>query len=294
MKGQVRIDAVASGTRVAFSHDAACPDIAPTVCADPDLDIPLHIHQQDIVLSRFSPTVSIGLGGQLQAQITVPFDAKFLGIEYVNVDGSPYDPPYGDTHHRNEILKGLGDAEVGIGFFTGLDNGLLMGASLGSSVPLGRTEENPFALADQDKKHQHMQMGTGTFVPSATAVLIWAQPRWGAYGFGNFRVPFYENNKGYTPPIRASGGLGPSFRPIKAVQVLALAEGIFEGAEHWAEWESQNKGRITAVAGLTAIWSVREDTVLQAQARTTAWQRDLGKEQIRQGLVVTLGGSQTF
>ncbi len=90
------------------------------------------------------------------------------------------------------------------------------------------------------------------------------------------------------------GGLGPSFRPIKALQLLALVEGIYEGAEQWAQWESQNQGRITAVAGFTAIWSLREDTVLQAQARTTAWQRDLGKELIRQGLIVTLGGSQTF
>jgi len=217
-----------------------------------------------------------------------------LGIEYVAVDGSPYEPPYGDTHHRNETLKGLGDAEVGLGFFTALDNGLLLGASLGSSVPLGRTEENPFALADRDQVHQHTQMGTGTFVPSGAAVLIWAQPRWGAYGFGNFRLPFYENNKGYTSPIQAAGGLGPSFRPVKTLQLLALVEGIYEGPEQWANWESQNLGRITAVTGLTAIWSVREDTVLQAQARTTAWQRDLGKEQIRQGLVVTLSGSQTF
>jgi|ETNmetMinimDraft_15_1059895.scaffolds.fasta_scaffold212435_2 hypothetical protein len=62
MKGQVRIDGVVSGTRVAFSHDAECPEIAPAACADPDLDIPPHIHKQEIVLSRFAPTVSVGLG----------------------------------------------------------------------------------------------------------------------------------------------------------------------------------------------------------------------------------------
>ena len=294
MKGQVRIDVVASGTRVAFSHDAECPEIAPTACADPSLDIPLHVHQQDIVLSRFSPTVTVGLGAQLQAHVSVPQDARFLGIEYLTIDGSPYDPPYGDIHHRNETLKGLGDAEIGLGYFTALENGLLLGATLGSSLPLGKTEENPYALAANNETHQHMQMGTGTFVPTATAVFIWAQPRWGGYGFGDLRLPLYENPKGYTSPARVDGGLGPSFRPTKTLQLLALVEGIYEGPEHWAEWESQNQGRITAVAGMTAIWSVRDDTVLQAQARTTTWQRDLGKEQVRQGLVVTLGASKTF
>jgi len=292
MKGQVRIDVVASGTRVEFEHDAACPEIAPTLCDEQE--IPLHVHRQDMTLTRIQPSVTVGLGGQLQAQFSLPVDTKLLGIEYLTTDGESYEPPYGNTHHRNETLTGLGDGEIGLGYYTALESGLLLGGTLGTSLPFGRTEENPYALADQDLKHQHVQMGSGTFVPSATAVVIWAQPRWGAFGFSNVRLPIYENPKGYTPPLQVDGGLGPSFRPTKALQLLALAEGIYEGAEQWADWDSLNQGRVTAIAGLSAIWSLGEDTVLQAQGRTTIWQRDLGKEQVRQGLVLTLGGSQTF
>ena len=118
--------------------------------------------------------------------------------------------------------------------------------------------------------------------------------RWGGYGFANGRLSLYGNNKGYTPPSSATLGLGPSFRPSSSTQLLLMMEGIAEGPEEWADWDSDNDGRISAIAGLTGIWSITNTTVVQAQVRSTLWQMDLGKEQVKQVMVGTLGISHTF
>ena len=75
---------------------------------------------------------------------------------------------------------------------------------------------------------------------------------------------------------------------------MGLLEGLVEGAEEWEDFDSNNDGRVAAIAGLSWLWSVLENTVIQAQVRTTVWQQDLGKEQVRQSVVGTLGVSHTF
>ncbi len=73
-----------------------------------------------------------------------------------------------------------------------------------------------------------------------------------------------------------------------------MVEGVLEGPEDWADYDSDNDGRMSAIAGLSGLWSITQTTVLQAQARSTIWQMDLGKEQVKQVLVGTLGVSHTF
>ena len=108
----MRVDAVISGTHIAFSHDAHCPEISPLVCADPDIEMLPHEHHQGVTMLRYQTTVSFGLGNGWQVMGMIPVDAKLLSIEYTTMDGQPYDPPYGDIHHRNETLFGLGDGRT--------------------------------------------------------------------------------------------------------------------------------------------------------------------------------------
>ncbi|MEE2752203.1 MAG: hypothetical protein VX519_12295 [Myxococcota bacterium] len=238
--------------------------------------------------------MTVGLGNDLQAQLSLPVDIKQMSIRYVDANGDVFDPPYGNIHHRNELLAGLGDGLLSVGTYKMVHPKWIVGLNLGTSLPLGRTEENPYALAAKELWHQHVQMGGGTFMPSVTGTAIFMDNRWGGYGFANGRFSLYANNKGYTAPSSGTVGLGPSFRPSASTQLLLMVEGVLEGPEEWADYDSDNDGRMSAIAGLTGLWSITQTTVLQAQARSTIWQVDLGKEQVKQVLVGTLGVSHTF
>jgi len=277
---------------VDIQHDAHCPEIAPLLCAEDEIEP--HVHQQGITLTRTELNVSVGLGNDLQAQLSLPIDIKQMSIRYVDTNGDSLEPPYGDIHHRDEVLAGLGDGRLSIGTYKMLNSSWIVGLNVGTLLPLGRTEENPYALAAEELWHQHVQMGGGTFIPSATGTAIFMGNRWGGYGFATGQFSLYANNKGYTAPSSGNLGLGPSFRPSASTQLLLMVEGSLEGPEEWADYDSDNDGRRSAIAGLSGLWSITKTTVLQAQARTTIWQVDLGKEQVKQVLVGTLGVSHTF
>ena len=132
----MRVDAVITGTHIAFSHDAHCPEISPRVCADPDIEMLPHEHHQGVTMLRYQTTASFGLGGGWQIMGMIPVDAKLLSIEYTTMDGEPYDPPYGDIHHRNETLFGLGDGRLEAQYFFRVAEGWVLGGGLGADVPV--------------------------------------------------------------------------------------------------------------------------------------------------------------
>ena len=188
-----------TGTHIAFSHDAHCPEISPRVCADPDIEMLPHEHHQGVTMLRYQTTASVGLGGGWQVMGMIPVDAKLISIEYTTMDGEPYDPPYGDIHHRNETLFGLGDGRIEAQYFFRVADGWVLGGGLGATVPLGRTEENPYALAERSEKHQHMQMGSGTVDPAFSLSSAWTGAKWG----GDAHVQREHARGGESPWLQA-------------------------------------------------------------------------------------------
>jgi hypothetical protein len=85
-------------------------------------------------------------------------------VRYEDLAGLSYTPPNPDRHHRNETLSGIADPQIFLhaGHQTG---GWGLSGKAGISVPVGRTEPNPFALGRLGLSHQHIQFGTGTWDP---------------------------------------------------------------------------------------------------------------------------------
>ncbi len=73
----------------------------------------------------------------------------------------------GNIHHRTETYRGLSDLML----LATYDKQALFRAgdslkiSAGTTLPTGKTEENPFELGDKGREHLHIQFGTGTFDP---------------------------------------------------------------------------------------------------------------------------------
>ena len=279
-------------TSINVDHVASCPEISPPDCSDSSLpEIPDHMHHQGIRWFRTSLGVSLGLGKGWQIQTILPFDVKSLTIDY-SLDGEPYSPPYGGIHHRNETLIGIADPKVWLQRYVGLPNNWVVGFNLGSSVPLGKTEENPFALAAEGKEHQHFQRGTGTFVPAARADLFWFGVRWRAMGFIRGETPLYESPKGYQPGRNVGYGVTGAFRWTPDTQLMLLSEVSHTEADTWDGDASSTPGRDLVMGGVGAVQVIRTGLVLQAQIRTTVWQQTralMPEDQLIQRFLFTVG-----
>ena len=256
-----------TGTEVHIRHVAVCPEVDPLSCAE--TDIPEHMHDQRIAWFRLEPTLNVGLGQGWQVSASVPLDLRDVNVAYETMEGAPYDPPYDDIHHRTETLWGPVDGTLLVRRFFAPGRAVV-GVGLGTTLPFGKTEEDPYALTEQGLRHQHLQLGTGTFVPMVTLDGTWAGPRWGAVGWVSGRLPLYANGHDYQPGAGVTGGLGPSFRVTPTVQLLATAEGSWEGPEQWSG--EPYGGRATLLGGLTGTWALSPAVVLQVQARVTALQ----------------------
>ena len=254
---------------MAFSHDAHCPEISPIHCADPDFEIIHHEHHQGIGLSRLQATVSFGLGQGWQAMAQLPFDVKFLTIEYTTPDGKPYDPPYGNIHHREETLVGPGDGRAELQRFRRVGDSWVLGGGIGSTIPMGRTEENPYALTKQGLTHQHIQMGGGTFDPVASLTAIGTGHQWGFVSNASGRLSLYENGYGFQPSPTVQVSAGPSYRV--SAKLMATADLTFKHA--WqATWDGEPDrmtGRTAVDFGSSVIYRFNPRVAVMGQGRTT-------------------------
>jgi hypothetical protein len=270
-------------------HLAECPEISPVDCEVEAL--PAHMHHQQVRWMRAIGSVSVGLGKGWQLKADLPYDVKFASIDY-SLDGAPYDPPYQGIHHRDETLVGLSDGTLWTQYYRALGDALTAGVSAGSSLPIGRTEEDPFALATQSIEHQHFQRGTGTFVPNFRGDVFWSKVRWRAMGWGSLRLPLYENHHGYQPGSSITYGLAGGYRLRPETQVLATGQMQHDSSDAWDGDTSMSPGRDLLMVGAMAAQNLTPGLILQGSLTGTVWQQTRGhavEDQLVQRILFTVG-----
>ena len=208
---------------------------------------------QDLDLANATFTAAVGIKQRLGVEAVLPFNNVISRIRFLDANREPLDRPQGDIHHRNETLAGIGDP------WLMLHRGWLAGrwslaARAGVTLPLGRTEPNPFTLADLGLPHQHIQFGTGTWDPVAGVA---GGRRWGETAFtltGVARLIFGENGHGYRAGHRYYADASVSHRAGPWGGSLGLNL-LREEAERWdgrVRTEEGNLGRtdLLVAAGL--------------------------------------------
>jgi hypothetical protein len=256
--------------------------------------VPEHVHLQDILWFRLDPTLSVGLGGGFVASLGIPLDFRDISVAYETMDGAAYTPPYDDIHHRTELLAGPGDATVMLRYSLA-PGGVLLTGGLGSSLPFGKTEANPYEAGAAGEKHQHMQLGTGTFLPVLSVEASGSSQRWGGYGSASGRLSLYANDKGYQAPSTASVSGGPLFRLTPKVTLLAGVEGAVESPEAWGG--VLYVGRAAIGVSASVVGSISEAVTLQGDVRANVWElTELPPEEgaFHQLLTASVGVSWTF
>jgi hypothetical protein len=269
------------------SHPAVCPEISPVHCAEAG-GLPDHSHHQTMVLTRLNGLLAVGLGKGLQAKVELPLDLKRMSIEYLDHSGAPYTPPYAGNHHRNETLTGLGDGRVQLEVYTRLGESWVVGGGLGASVPTGRTEEDPYALAAQSLKHQHIQMGSGTVDPVGSLTAVYGGHQWGMTASMQGRMPVMHSAKDYKPVGSVSTSVGPTYQITSKLMLLGGAEVLWESQAYWGDRPDPMSGRTAIVGAGGAVYRFNPTVAVMGQARVTAAQWSVA-DQINQRFIGVAG-----
>ncbi|CAN5916201.1 hypothetical protein BH11MYX3_BH11MYX3_11890 [soil metagenome] len=228
------------------------------------------IHDQDIVNSESRIVAELGVTSWLAAGLVVPLRVFKTSIRYLDPAGQEVEIEDPFIHHHNETLVGIGDPLL-LGRAARSFRGVTVGARFGLSIPLGRTEEDPFALGDMGLTHEHTQFGTGTFEPvlGVDAARVISGVRVDAFALSVQSL--YTNRHGYRAGDRYAAGAGvASALGTKRFRFRLTFEGQHETAETWhgtIHTDEGNTGRTDLLAGLEATWRITDDWHLGASAK---------------------------
>ncbi len=257
------------GTTVRVQHGISCPDIGP-VCAV--RDEPRQTHDQQFWIAELRLQAEYGFTDWLSAELQLPFRLSGTTIVYRSLDGTAFVPDHRDIHHRNETLVGLGDLWLSARFRQRF-GAFSLAARAGLTLPLGRTEENPFAAGRAGLEHQHVQFGTGTVDPLLGLELSYAWERVTARLYGQAQLTLSVSPRSFQAGSRFGGGVAVDFTLLPVLQLGATAESLTELPERWNGVVEQdgNVGRTDVLLGLSASWTVGGAT-LSLSVRTPVYQ----------------------
>lgn len=190
----------------------------------------------------------------------MPFDVKDQKAEY-HIDGVPFDNHDGEIHHRSEKLTGISDFKL---YAIRQWNDILVkddliSFSFGTSLPLGKTEEDPIRRADNHAKHLHIQFGSGTFDPIFRFSYIHpTHDNLKLFFNFNSQLPFYESRKAYRAPRTNELTIGPMIKINDN-----LSAGLFyaitrQGYAHWHGERDVNSGYTQQSAVLSLPWKISD------------------------------------
>ena len=206
------------------------------------IEVPLHRHYVKLNIFRLDVGLKYQLAPQWILEANIPYETKTQEATLEEID--PVTPTEleaiirnRDNHHRNETYIGFADADVFLGYgMQGLlrENDFLM-ARVGTTIPFGKTEEDPWKLGDAGLEHLHIQFGTGTFNPIAD--LYYSLPVYKGLNVNasvRGKLPFYENSKTYrgSREVTYTGGL--SYRVNDWLSFQAGYLGFYQSYAQWS------------------------------------------------------------
>ena len=268
------------------------------------ITVPAHRHDVQLDFVRYEFMAAHRLGERHDAWLRIPYDVKKRTASIELVDpATPAEIAAMNRnlaiHHPTETLENFSDASLLVARKTkdAWRDGDLVIVAFGTSLPIGKTEKNPYALGDAGLPHEHIQFGTGTFDPLLE--LYYVAPvsehvSVSANAIGRF--PLYENGKHYQGPIEVSSGLNVSTAVTERIGLLVGWSGFYQGYAHWEGERDDNSGIVSHAVVGGASYAIADGVVLRLAARVPTSQNTLSSDGdvFEQGTVVQLGMSYSF
>ncbi|CAN5723252.1 hypothetical protein BH11MYX2_BH11MYX2_38860 [soil metagenome] len=210
-------------------------------------------HDQTIWNSQTQLVAELGVREWLAIDAVVPFRVFRTRIRYLDDAGQVGQIENPFIHHHNETLTGVGDPWLMARTSSQLGR-VAVGGRVGFTIPLGRTEPDPFELGDEGLPHEHSQFGSGTVEP---IVGLDVSTRLGPYALDAFALTIqslYANSHDYKQGDRYAGGVGGTrYVASNKLRLRATMEAQHETAELWhgiQHTEEGNIGRTDVLAGV--------------------------------------------
>ena len=224
------------------------------------IDVPLHRHRVTLNIFRVDIGLKYQFGPQWMLEANVPYETKVQEAtieEIAPVSQADLEAIVRnrDNHHRNETYRGLTDANILLGYHAVSlfkESDFLMGR-IGTTLPFGKTEEDPWKLGDAGLEHLHIQFGTGTFNPIVD--LHYRLPVYKGLGTNasvRVKLPFYENSKTYRASREFTYTAGLNYRFSDWLSLQAGYLGFYRSYAYWAGEQDINSGLRFSMASLGA------------------------------------------
>ena len=268
------------------------------------IDAPLHRHHVALSTYRMDVGVQYLLSDRWTLQANIPYtvrdqDASIEWIDQVTPEEKEAILRSRDIHHRDETYTGLSDLDFFLGYkLDGLfkTNDLLF-MRLGTTIPTGRTEENPWKLGDAGIEHLHIQFGTGTFNPIANLqynLPLYRGLNITASARGTF--PFYENNKTYRGSTELTYTAGFTYSLADWLSINGNYLGFYQTSAAWAGERDINTGLRYSMAALGMSLSALDGIFVSANVMFPLTQETLydGSDAIEFGNLVSLTTTYSF
>ncbi len=245
--GEVAVALNLSGTSRQVVHSEECPEIGP-IC-DQRAE-PAQLHDQQFYIAELRPMVTVGLSETYGVELQVPIRTVSTQIVFRRLDGTAFEPDYENIHHRDETLIGFADPWL-LGLGTLSLGGVTLTGRAGVGLPVGSTEEDPFARGRAGLSHQHIQFGTGTFYPVFSLDVGFTIAPVRVSGYGQAIVFLYENSQDYFPGSRFMVGGAGELDLIVGLSAGLGFDIINEQPERWSGVVQQdgNVGRTDVLGG---------------------------------------------
>ncbi len=253
------------------------------------------VHDQSLLISEARLSVGVGITRRIGLSLMVPFRIIDTSIRFNDSDGAEVMLLQPSIHHRNETVTGLGDPML-LGSTSLTLGSWRLTARGGLTLPIGRTEEDPFALGDAGLPHQHIQLGTGTVNP---VLGVEAARSWGAWRFGGFGLSqqvVYEGSKGYQAGDRYAVGAVVQRRLGTRWSVRGSVDALAEMAERWngtQPTDDGNQGRFDLIFGVGASFAATSTLGVDVSLKRPAITHAVGG-QLAMPAILEVGASWSF
>lgn len=233
------------------------------------------MHDQSIWLSEVRIALDYGIDADWSLSVLVPFRVVGTDIVFRDLAGNVIVLDYENIHHRKATLTGISDSWVLVrGKASWL--GFTFVGQGGLSIPLGRSEPDPFEAAEHGARHEHVQFGSGTYRPIVGGSI---DRRLGGLTVGVWGLgilSFYPNGFGFQTGQRVAGGILAS--SSLGGDLVTFKGGVEAQAELAERWRGEvpisdgNRGRVDFLASVGALlalpagWSL--DATLKAPFAT--------------------------
>ncbi|MAT54073.1 MAG: hypothetical protein CMN32_06295 [Saprospirales bacterium] len=250
------------------------------------IEVPLHNHVVELDFVRTELALEYTFAENWSIWLRIPYDVKIqqASVEYP-LPVTAYEREAilrnRDIHHRSETYNGVSDLRLLLahrinGFL--LKNGRLDFA-LGTSLPTGRTEENPLTAGELGLRHLHIQFGSGTFDPLLELhYAAQISDRLSLAVFSINKFPFYENTLGYMAPIETTSGLSLGYYFSSLLSPRLTLANFSQSSAKWNGVDDPNSGLVSWNLTFNLTFSLKNGLIITPGYRMPLAQRTLDDE----------------